>query len=140
MGGFGGLLRDRKENILCDQLSPTSHLHQPKKITAKDPTLTDSESDDDDMSDEEAKIVPKRRGRRSAVDKCWMLPDELVEFLANLPKTVQATSPKALSWLCREINNLLDEKHKAESLDEKEGQQTQSMNEVSYWLLRQSKD
>ena len=58
-----------------------------------------------------------------------MLPDELVEFLANLPKTVQATNPKPLSWICREINNLFDEKHRADSLDEKEGQQTQSMNE-----------
>lgn len=58
-----------------------------------------------------------------------MLPDELVEFLANLPKTVQATNPKPLSWICKEVNNLLDEKHRADIQDENEGQQTQSMNE-----------
>jgi len=83
---------------------------KPKKITAKDPTLSDSDSDEVDIDEPEGEVIKKKCGRRSAVDKCWMLPDELVEFLCNLPKTVQATSPKPLSWVCKEINYLFEEK------------------------------
>ena len=58
-----------------------------------------------------------------------MLPDELVEFLSNLPKTVQATEPKPLAWVCREIDKIFREKNAADVQDEQEGQQTQSMND-----------
>ena len=58
-----------------------------------------------------------------------MLPDELVEFLCNLPKSVQGTTPKPLPWLCKEINKILDEKFEADKQDEAEAQQTQSMND-----------
>ena len=71
----------------------------------------------------------KMRGRRNGADPCWMLPDELVEFMSNLPKTVQATRPKTLAWLCKEVNDVFNEKTEADKQDEDEGQQTQPMND-----------
>jgi len=75
------------------------------------------------------KVPSKKKGRRNGIDKDWMLPDELVEFLCNLPKSVQGTTPKPLPWLCKEINKILDEKFEADKQDEAEAQQTQSMND-----------
>jgi len=82
--------------------------------------------DDNEGLDKQAKKI---RGRRNAVDKNWMLPDELVEFLCNLPKSVQGATPKPLPWLCNEINMIFDEKLTADLEDEAEGQQVQSMND-----------
>ncbi|GMH90704.1 hypothetical protein TrVE_jg5982 [Triparma verrucosa] len=90
----------------------------------------DSDEDDDASAAEDiSKKKPKRRGRRSGLDSCWMLPDELVEFLSNLPKTVQGARPKPLAWLCKEINGIFDEKFEADRQDGQEGQQTQAMND-----------
>ncbi|GMH48833.1 hypothetical protein TL16_g00386 [Triparma laevis f. inornata] len=99
-----------------------------KKLQIKDEG--DSDEDEDDMVNEDiSKKTPKRRGRRSGADSSWMLPDELVEFLSNLPKTVQGARPKPLAWLCKEINSIFSEKFEADRQDENEGQQTQAMND-----------
>ena len=99
----------------------------PKKVKKEEEE--DSDEDPSDAVEDGGKKIVKKRGRRSGVHEEWMLPDDLVEFLSNLPKSVQGTSPKPLPWLCRELNGILDEKLVADELDDKEGQQTQAMND-----------
>ena len=73
---------------------------------------------------------PRRKGkaRRSRLRRQWCLPDELVDFLGNLPPTIQAQRPKPLAWLCREMWAMFDAKHAADVQDDLEGQQVQTMN------------
>ena len=100
----------------------------------KKPEVVDGDVDSDEDMDltepeEITRAKKKIRGRKNGADQCWMLPDELVEFLSNLPKTVQATRPKTLAWLCKEINEIFNDKTEADRQDENEGQQTQAMND-----------
>lgn len=51
-----------------------------------------------------------KRSRPSQLDRHWSMPNKLVDFLCNLPKTAQALPVKPLHWLVRQIWLILDEK------------------------------
>lgn len=51
----------------------------------------------------------------------WQVPDELVRFMSNLPRSVQATQPHSLAWVLRRICVLLHQKDMADMADENLG-------------------
>ncbi|CAM9796355.1 unnamed protein product [Chrysoparadoxa australica] len=64
------------------------------------------------------------------------MPNSLVEFLCNLPKSALATQVRPLRWLIAEIWLLLDEKERVGAIDIAEGQGPQGMSEfvIEYYL------
>jgi hypothetical protein len=54
-----------------------------------------------------------KRSRPSHLDRHWSMPNKLVDFLCNLPRTAQALPVRSLHWLVRQIWVILDEKVRA---------------------------
>ncbi len=46
----------------------------------------------------------KAKKARSTLDKCWAMPNVLVEFMCHLPKTAMALPIKPLRWVTRQAN------------------------------------
>ena len=46
----------------------------------------------------------KTRRARNNIDKCWAMPNVLVEFMCHLPKTAMALPIKPLRWVTRQAN------------------------------------
>lgn len=68
----------------------------------------------------------------------WSLPDELVRFLSNLPKTIQATNPKSINWLMKRVLVIFELKYHADDDDRKLGYNLQPLTEyiIEIFLLR----
>lgn len=45
----------------------------------------------------------RRKKKTSPLDRCWAMPNVLVEFMTHLPKTSQALPAKSLRWLTRRV-------------------------------------
>lgn len=63
------------------------------------------------------------------LDNHWSMPNRLVDFMCNLPKTAQGMKVRSLRWLVRQIWAILDEKERVDAIDDFEGQPTQDMIE-----------
>ncbi len=51
----------------------------------------------------------------------WSVPDDLVQFMSNLPRSVQSKNPKNTLWILRRVANLLLKKQIAEEVDNRLG-------------------
>ena len=80
----------------------------------------------------------KGKGKTGAV---WQIPDELVRFMSNLPRSVMAISPKPITWVIRRIWNLLNKKAEADETDDNLGLPLQEVEEhlVESYLIRSEK-
>ena len=70
----------------------------------------------------------------------WSVPDSLVQFMCNLPRSVQAMSSKGKSWVVRRVFKLLQEKKIAADMDDSLGYSVQPLTEfvIEYYLTRSS--
>jgi predicted nucleic acid-binding Zn-ribbon protein len=59
----------------------------------------------------------------------WILPDELILFLSNLPRSVQAINPFSLLWTAKRVYLILDGKLRADRDDFQMGFRPQSLVE-----------
>lgn len=59
----------------------------------------------------------------------WTVPDDLVQFMSNLPRSVQSKNPKNTLWILRRVANLLLKKQIAEEVDNNLGYAMQSATE-----------
>lgn len=66
----------------------------------------------------------------------WIVPDDLVRFMSNLPRSVQAINPNPMSWVLRRVWHLCNEKKSADDIDEKLGYAMQSTPEflIEFYL------
>jgi hypothetical protein len=105
-------------NVLAIARSVESRQLLAKDRAAEDPTLE------------------HRRLRKT--DRVWSMPNALVGFLCNLPKTAQAMPIKTLPWLAKQIWSILDDRDRADAIDEAEGQPPQLMEDfiVELYLQR----
>ena len=80
----------------------------------------------------------KPKGKTGAV---WQIPDDLVRFMSNLPRSVMAISPKPLPWVIRRVWHLLEKKYDADDADENQGLPLQSVEEhmIEAYLIRSEK-
>jgi len=77
----------------------------------------------------------KPRGKTGAV---WQIPDELVRFMSQLPRTVIAINPLPMSWAVRRVWTLMNLKRIVDDQDEHLGYAVQPFNEflVENYLTR----
>ncbi len=68
----------------------------------------------------------------------WSIPDDLVAFMGNVPRSAQAIRPKNITWVLRRVYLLLAGKTVADREDDKLGYALQSSTEylVEAYLLR----
>ena len=56
----------------------------------------------------------------------WIMPDDLVRFMGNLPRSVMALRPRGLPWVLRRVYKLCEDKKLADDTDERLGYSLQS--------------
>ena len=80
----------------------------------------------------------KARGKTGAI---WQIPDSLVRFMSNIPRSVMAISPKPLVWVVRRIWYLLEQKCQADAIDDAQGLPSQEVEEhlIEAYLIRSEK-
>lgn len=82
-------------------------------------------------TDQKKKV--KRKGQ-------WLITPIIRDFMANIPKTVQAQAIKPLSWLSKTIDLLYQSKLAADYLDLRDGDPLQSLNDfLTEFLLMKYK-
>ena len=59
----------------------------------------------------------------------WIIPDDLVRFMGNLPRSVFAMRPRPMPWVLRRVYKLCDDKKAADDTDERLGYSLQSTPE-----------
>jgi hypothetical protein len=70
----------------------------------------------------------------------WLITPSIRDFMANIPKTVQAQPLKPLSWLSKTIDLLYQSKLTADYLDLRDGDPLQSLNDfLTEFLLMKYK-
>lgn len=62
-----------------------------------------------------------KRGKAAAAAANWSIPDDLLQFLVNLPRSVQAGRPKGIPWVLKRLWKLLDCKADADAEDNRLG-------------------
>jgi hypothetical protein len=68
----------------------------------------------------------------------WSVPDDLVQFMSNLPRSVQSKNPKNTLWILRRVANLLLKKQIAEEVDNRLGYAMQVLTHSPNHLLTHS--
>lgn len=68
----------------------------------------------------------KPKGKTGAI---WCIPDDLVRFMSNLPRSVMAICPRPMPWLLRRVWCLCNSKKGTDDMDEKLGYALQSTPE-----------
>jgi hypothetical protein len=48
----------------------------------------------------------------------WSVPDELVQFMSNVPKSIVAVCPKSLLWTVKRVLTIISDKTKADNCDD----------------------
>jgi len=88
-----------------------------------------------------SQLVDENRKPMGKTGAVWQIPDGLVRFMSNLPRTVMAISPKPLAWCVRRVWYLLAEKFKADETDETQGLPIQEVEEhmIEAFLIRSEK-
>lgn len=71
----------------------------------------------------------------------WLIPDDLVRFLSNIPRSALAISPRPPAWTLRRLWHHLDKKAKSDHLDEVQGLPVQELQDflVEAYLMRSEK-
>jgi hypothetical protein len=63
-------------------------------------------------------LVDEDKKPRGKTGARWLIPDDLVRFLSNIPRSALAISPKPLTWTLRRVWHLVDKKSRMDHTDE----------------------
>lgn len=76
--------------------------------------------------------------KRAANQGKWSLPDDIVRFMSNLPRTVLALKEKPYEWVLRKVWQLFTEKYRADAEDDALGYNVQPLSDfiIEYFLQR----
>ena len=66
------------------------------------------------------RMVEKQQGEKKHQPK-WIIPDDLVQFLVNLPRSIQAKRHHGIPWVLKRCWKLLDLKWEADNEDNQLG-------------------
>jgi hypothetical protein len=78
----------------------------------------------------------EQRPKGAKQGSVWQVPDDLVRFMSNLPRSVQALNPRPLTWALRRVWVLCHDKKVCDDADSALGYSIQSTPEflIEYYL------
>jgi len=74
-------------------------------------------------------VLQERDAPKGKLGSTWIMPDDLVRFMSNLPRSVQAINPRPMAWTLRRVWVLCQEKKVCDDTDSALGYAIQSTPE-----------